>query len=77
MEKMGYHFPKLRFLNAKEVTVVKEYGLSGEDGDFYLHYPHELAYVERGKITIYCAFDFRDFPFDSHQCNLTMGIHIT
>ena len=31
-------------------------------------------YQERLKITIYCSFDFGDFPFDSHQCDLNIGV---
>ena len=31
-------------------------------------------YQERLKITIYCSFDFKNFPFDSHQCDLNLGV---
>ena len=73
MDSTSYYFPRLRWLNAKEIGIVKEYGIFHEGDDFYLIYPHELYYVERGRITIYCSFDFSDFPFDSHTCDLNMG----
>ena len=73
MDGKSYYFPRLRWLNAKEIGIAKEYGISHEGDDFYLIHPHELAYVERGRITIYCSFDFSEFPFDSHTCDLNMG----
>ena len=73
MDGKSYYFPRLRWLNAKEIGIAKEYGISHEGDDFYLIYPHELAYVERGRITVYCSFDFSEFPFDSHTCDLNMG----
>ena len=34
---------------------------------------HDFEYYERLKITSYCHFEFTTFPFDSHNCELTMG----
>ena len=67
-------FPKLRVQNSKEVVPVKEYG-PNNDVEFYWHaYPNLLQYQERLKVTVYCPFDFTNFPFDNHQCNLNFGL---
>ena len=67
-------FPKLRFKNVKEVKKLDEYGPPPDNDCFFLRYPHELVYVERLKITTYCAFNFRSFPFDKHHCDLSFGL---
>ena len=67
-------FPKLRVHRAKEVVPVREYGPSN-DADFFWHaYPNLLQYQERLKITIYCSFEFENFPFDSHECDFIFGL---
>ena len=67
-------FPKLRFKNVKEVKKLDEYGPPPDNDCFFLRYPHQLVYVERLKITTYCAFNFRSFPFDKHHCDLSFGL---
>ena len=34
---------------------------------------HYLEYQESQKVTLYCAFDFTDYPFDSNYCDLEYG----
>ena len=67
-------FPKLRFKNVKEVGHIKEFGPAEENVFFWIGYPHFLFYAERLKITSYCPFDFKDFPFDSHECSVSFGV---
>ena len=67
-------FPKLRFKNVKEIEQLYEYGPSSDHDFFYSRPPHGLIYVERLKITVYCPFEFNNFPFDVHQCNLSFGL---
>ena len=38
----------------------------------WVRHDGKLMYQERLKITVYCPFDFGNFPFDSHKCNLNM-----
>ena len=73
----GLSFPKLRFVNAKEVEKLEEYGPSSENDFFYFIPPHSLFYVQRLKITAYCPFNFNEFPFDSHECELSFGLAST
>ena len=56
---------------------MEEYGPSSENDFFYFRPPHELFYVQRLKITTYCPFNFNEFPFDSHQCELSFGLAST
>ena len=35
--------------------------------------PHHLEYHETLKVTVYCSFEFGDFPFDSHVCPFNFG----
>ena len=32
-----------------------------------------MEYFQSLKTTIYCSFDFKHFPFDSHKCDLSLG----
>ena len=34
---------------------------------------HNLEYYETLKITSYCSFEFSNFPFDGHKCELIFG----
>ena len=44
------------------------------DNDFFwIKYPHLIEYQQALKVTIYCSFDFKTFPFDSHNCDFNFG----
>ena len=32
-----------------------------------------MEFFQSLKTTIYCSFDFKYFPFDSHKCDLSIG----
>ena len=67
-------FPNVRVQNAKEVTPGKEIGKNDDFSYFWYGYPNLLSYQQRLKVTVYCSFDFKSFPFDSHQCKLNFGL---
>ena len=67
-------FPKLRIWNDKEVASGIEYGPDHGSDYFWVHHNGKMMYQERLKITVYCPFDFGNFPFDSHQCDLNIGV---
>ena len=67
-------FPKLRVKDDKEITSGIEFGPDNGRDFFWIHEDGKVMYQERLKITIYCSFDFGDFPFDSHQCDLNIGV---
>ena len=65
-------FPQLKMMNAKQVT--REMHFGAKDLDYYwFQRPHHFEYQQTLRITIYCSFDFKDFPFDSHDCNINYG----
>ena len=33
-----------------------------------------LEYQQALKITIYCSFNFKSYPFDSHKCDFDFGL---
>ena len=66
-------FPKLRVKDDKEITSGFEFG-PDNGKDFFWISNGKATYQERLKITIYCSFEFENFPFDSHQCNLSIGV---
>ena len=67
-------FPKLRIWNDKEVASGIEYGPNHGSDFLWVRHDGKMMYQERLKITVYCPFDFGNFPFDSHQCDLNIGV---
>ena len=67
-------FPKLRIWNDKEVASGIEYGPNHGADFLWVRHDGKMMYQERLKITVYCPFDFGNFPFDSHQCDLNIGV---
>ena len=71
--------PQLKIKNTKETINKKQVGpgrsdvtfLFGFNGRRYMQ--HYLEYQHSQKVTLYCAFDFTDYPFDSNYCNLEYG----
>ena len=37
-----------------------------------LSYPHPFEYHQSLRLKMYCSFDFKTFPFDSHHCDITL-----
>ena len=67
-------FPNVRVHKAKELIPAKVIGKNNDFNYFWLG-PPVLLYQQRFKVTIYCPLDFKNFPFDSHQCDLNFGIN--
>ena len=50
----------------------RRYGPNDSDY-FWLLYPNMLEYQQSIKVTIYCNFNFKTFPFDSQHCDFIFG----
>ena len=66
--------PTLKVLNVQHL--IKETKCGGQDSEyFWFNLPHHhLELQQELKVTIYCSFDFSTFPFDSHYCDLILGV---
>ena len=62
----------MKVLNAKTVVRHKGYGPT-DTHYFWFQGPHHLEYKETMKATVYCSFDFGNFPFDKHTCDFNFG----
>ena len=65
-------FPTLQINGGKTLERTKKYGPTDEDY-FWLLFPNMLEYQQSMKVTIYCHFNFKTFPFDSQTCDLIFG----
>ena len=65
--------PKLSFLNIKKGKKLAGFGYT-ELNQYYIYdgKPLNMGMSELIKITIYCNFDFRSFPFDNQECELSL-----
>ena len=68
------YFPTLRINEAKLVSRTRKYGPTDEDF-FWFFYPHNFEFQQALKVEIYCTFDFKSFPFDSHECDFKYAWH--
>ena len=59
--------------NAKEIKKLLNYGRNDNADYIWFGQPNLLEYRERLKLTIYCPFNFENYPFDSHHCNINLG----
>ena len=64
--------PNLKFENVMKYERSQSYGHTGSFTLWYLGY-HLMEYTEVAVLKLFCNFDFTDFPFDAHECNLTYG----
>ena len=52
----------------------QSYGDTGSFSFRYLgNFGDNLEYAEVAVIKLFCDFDFTNYPFDYHQCDLTYG----
>ena len=67
------HWPKLRFSNQRQS---KRLQLVGDPSSVFQYFwfkaPHYFEYIEYITLTIGCFIQPNSYPFDSHQCNITM-----
>ena len=74
-QRKGIYFPTLKFKNEKNANLKLKFSPKKDETYYWMKYPHQLDYRRNVKITIYCSFDFSQFPFDSHECNVSYGIN--
>lgn len=72
-EAQELFFPKIIVRNAKSVGYQKEFA-SYESPYFWFETPHHFEFQQVMKATIYCSFDFKNFPFDGHECDFIIGL---
>ena len=65
-------FPKMKKIRVKNIQQQRLYGPTSSNY-FWFQYPHHLEYLETLKVEFYCSFDFTNFPFDQHKCNINFG----
>ena len=65
-------FPAMKKLRVKSIQKQQLYGPTTSNY-FWFRYPHHFEYLETLKVEFYCSFDFKDFPFDRHQCDINFG----
>ena len=63
--------PNIQILGAESIERTRTSGTTDKEY-FWFQYPHEFEYHQSLKVTMYCTFNFRSFPFDSHYCDLTL-----
>ena len=61
--------PNIGFANTKHIEKQSNSGKPGV-AYFWMQSPHHLEFFETQIVTSYCKFDFKSFPFDSHECDL-------
>ena len=64
--------PNLKFENVMKYERSQSYGHTGSFTLWYLG-DHYMEYTEVAVLKLFCNFDFTNFPFDAHECNLTYG----
>ena len=71
---LSVYVPYLKVKNVKEIKTLKVLG--SPSANYFWMEPAKSTFgcYERSQITLYCQFDFNSFPFDSHNCNLSLGI---
>jgi hypothetical protein len=74
-DKEAIHFwkPTLIFKNILSVQKLSSYGGGSNTKSFWFQYPHRFEYSEEVQVTVSCDFDFRLYPFDSHECHVDFG----
>lgn len=69
--KKKLFFPNIGFLDTKHIETQSVFGPTKLEY-FWIKFPHHLEYVETQIVISYCKFNFKSFPFDSHDCDLMM-----
>ena len=67
------HWPKLRFSNQR---MTKRLQMVGDPSSVFQYFwftsPHHFEYIEYLSVTLGCFIQPTSYPFDSHECNITM-----
>ena len=73
VDKTQIYTPTLKLAGAKTIVRTRNYGATDTEYFWYNHPANRLEHLQSLKSTIYCSFDFKHFPFDSHYCDLSLG----
>ena len=65
------HVPNVQIIGAESIDRTRTSGTTDKEF-FWFKYPNTFEYHQSLKVTIYCSFNFKSFPFDSHHCDLTL-----
>ena len=72
MAKQLYH-PNLYFRNTKSIESERQFSIGQNTYHWFFNASQRFEHAETWRITIFCPFDFGNFPFDKHECNFTFG----
>ena len=72
-DKTQIYTPTLDISGTKKIVRKRKYGAIDKDFFWYNHPDNMMEYRQSLKVTIYCPFNFRQFPFDDHTCDLNFG----
>ena len=62
--------PGLQFRQVSQTQRIGKSGALNKDTLWYNSDLNEFEYVQMIKLTIYCSFKFKSFPFESHHCDV-------
>ena len=69
--------PLIQFLKVVNVRLLPPYGKESKKYDFQGQLKDNgllMTFYQSLKVTTACDFDFSDFPFDDHYCNVDFGM---
>ena len=66
-DKTQIYTPTLDISGTKKIVRKRKYGAIDKDFFWYNHPDNMMEYRQSMKITIYCPFNFRQFPFDDQR----------
>ena len=81
MDQNQIFFPTLQIGGAWKIERMRHYGPMDNDYFWFLHpnmmewqlHPDMLEFQQHLKVTIYCPFVFKTFPFDTNYCDFSFG----
>ena len=71
--RLSLWLPVIIFSNLMKLEQTKTVGAEPGGMMWYIHDSKSLAYAEQIQLKFSCAMSFKNFPFDSHNCNLSYG----
>ena len=65
--------PILSIESSKTTNRIQKHGAKDKDYFWYTKSVNRMELRQALSSTIYCSFDFKYFPFDTHKCDLIFG----
>ena len=72
LKQTEFFTPLISFLNQRKNELKLFFGENSKNQYFWHLLPHHFEYAEHHTITIGCALSFEYYPFDSHQCKISI-----